>query len=138
MSFKQSNSKSLSLSIKDLSDLFVQFFVSERCKARRRGKRSKTLRANNCDQAIRFRPFLIEGIYCLCPIVNSEELRIMVSSELKSKHEILLDLVEENNPHLETRKKRKDEEDIWYYIILDWENSEPKEPFYTPLEIDEE
>ncbi len=138
MSSKQSKQKSIPLSIEELSDLFVRFFVSERYKARRRGKESKTLRANNCEQAIRFRPFLQEGICCLCPIVHSEELREMVSSELKSKHEILLDLVEEMNPHLETRKKRKDEDDIWYYVILDWDNPEPEKPFYTPLEIDEE
>ncbi len=145
MSSKQSKQKSLPLSIEELSDLFVRFFVSERYKARRRGKESKTLRANNCEQAIRFRPFLQEGICCLCPIVHSEELREMVSSELKSKHQILLDLVEEVNPHLETRKKRKEgkaginpEDDIWYYVILDWDNPEPEKPFYTPLEIDEE
>ena len=62
----------------------------------------------------------------------------MVSSELKSTHQILLDLVEEVNPHLETRKKRKDEDDTWYYVILDWDNPEPEKQFYTPLEIDEE
>ena len=62
----------------------------------------------------------------------------MVCYELKSKHQILLDLVEEMNPHLETRKKKKGEEEIWYYVILDWDNPEPEEPFYTPLSIEDE
>ena len=130
--------KKIPLSIDELTDLFVRFFVSERYKARRRGKSSKTLRANNCEQAIRFRPFILEGICCLCPIVNSKELRRKVIEELQSKHQILLDLVEERNPHLDTRKKKKGEEEFWYYVILDWDNPPKEKPFYTPLEIEEE
>jgi hypothetical protein len=126
------------LTIDEVRDLMIRFFLHERAKARRRGKTEKTFRTNHCEQAIRYRPFILNNIYCLCPLVHSKDLREQVLSILREQYHIDFEITEEPNPHFHHRKKKKDEEEYWSFLTMRWINSQSVKPFYEPLHIDEE